>query len=103
MPTQIQDITFDVDVRREIEERAFAWIPAKAWRLAPELEASWERLRGDWDHLEADRYLKDGASFRRRRYGRYRWLPATDVLDCVPVEPYFQPQRKPPAILSCWN
>jgi hypothetical protein len=84
-------LTIDRDVRRDIATQGFAWIPRAAWSVAPELFAHWRRMAGDWDRLEPDRYLRDGATFRRRRYGRYRWSPASDTVVALPHEAYFQP------------
>jgi hypothetical protein len=56
------------------------------------VEPHWQRLLADWDHLELDRYLAEGAKFRLRRYGRYSWSPADDALTALPHEPYFQPE-----------
>jgi hypothetical protein len=85
-------ITTEADVRRDIAKQGFAWIPRTAWALGQQLEPLWHRLCEDWDHLEPDRYLEHGAMFRLRRYGRYSWSPAQDVLAPLPHEPYFQPQ-----------
>jgi hypothetical protein len=89
-------IRIDQDVRRDVADRGFAWIPRAAWSVGPSLEPHWQRLTGDWDHLEPDRYLEAGAKFRRRRYGRYSWLPAQDALTPLPNEPYFQPEDENP-------
>jgi hypothetical protein len=40
--------------------------------------------------LEFDPYLKHGANFRLRRYGRYSWSPASSALLVLPHQPYFQ-------------
>jgi hypothetical protein len=85
-------ITNHQDVRRDIASQGFAWIPRAAWSIGPQLEPHWQRLGEDWDHLELDRYLKHGAKFRLRRYGRYFWSPASDALAALPPEPYFQPE-----------
>jgi hypothetical protein len=89
-------IRINHDVRREIVERGFAWIPAAAWFLSPETESSWRRLADDWDHLEQDRFLNPGATFRRLRYGRYFWSPATDELTALEHQAYFQPDDENP-------
>jgi hypothetical protein len=60
------------------------------------LEPHWQRLCEDWDHLELDQHLRQGAKFRLRRYGRYYWSPATDALAALPDEPYFQPEDENP-------
>jgi hypothetical protein len=87
----MERITIDQDVRREIMEQGFAWIPRAAWSISPALAPHWLRLADDWDHLELDRYLTPGAAFRRRRYGRYFWSPADSAFQALPSEPYFQP------------
>ena len=92
MDTAISEpIGIQQDVRQQIVERGFAWIPAAAWHLTPEMESHWKRLANDWDHLEQDRFLKPGATFRRRRYGRYYWSPARGELTALPNQSYFQP------------
>jgi hypothetical protein len=88
----MERIGINQDVRREITDRGFAWIPRTAWSLGPSLDSHWQRLAGDWDHLELDGYLAEGAKFRLRRYGRYTWSPADDALTALPHEPYFQPE-----------
>jgi hypothetical protein len=82
------------DVRRDLEKLGFALLPCAAWRLGPTLEPHWQRLRLDWEDLELDRYLGRGATFRRRRYGRYYWSPGDRELLALPTEPYFQPEEE---------
>jgi hypothetical protein len=89
-------ITNDRDVRRDIAGQGFAWIPRAAWAIGPRLGPHWQRLREDWDHLELDLYLAQGAKFRLRRYGRYYWSPANDALAALPHKPYFQPEDENP-------
>jgi aspartate/methionine/tyrosine aminotransferase len=87
-------ISVNRDARREIAERGFAWIPGDAWSIAPALQAHWQQMQPDWDQLELDPYLKDGATFRERRYGRFCWSPEDDVLLPLDLEPYFQPEQE---------
>jgi hypothetical protein len=87
-------ITNDWDIRRDIACQGFAWIPRAAWSIGPRLEPHWQRLCKDWDRLELDLYLAQGARFRLRRYGRYYWSPADDALAALPHEPYFQPENE---------
>ena len=84
-------IPIDKKIRRDLAGQGFAWIPRAAWSLGPQWEPHWQRLCADWDHLELDMYLAEGAKFRLRRYGRYYWSPANDALAELPSEPYFQP------------
>jgi hypothetical protein len=87
-------IRFDLNVQAALADRGFAWVPRASWSLYPELAPHLERLRDEWEHLEPDRYLEQGAKFRLRRYGRYRWEPASDALVSLPHEPYFQPAEE---------
>jgi hypothetical protein len=89
-------ITSAEKMRRDLASQGFAWIPRAAWSAGPQLGPHWQRLCEDWDHLEPDRYLAQGAKFRLRRYGRYYWSPAADALSALPHEPYFQPEDENP-------
>jgi hypothetical protein len=90
----LQLITTGDDVRQEIARRGFAWIPRSAWSISSRLESHWQRLCRDWESLEVDRYLSNGATFRRRRYGRYYWQPRGQVLCSLPQAAYFQPEEE---------
>jgi hypothetical protein len=89
-------LTINLDARRDIASRGFAWIPRACWTIGPDLEPHWRRLSRDWDRLEPDRYLEPGATFRLRRYGRYDWSPADDALLALPHETYYQPSSENP-------
>jgi hypothetical protein len=90
----MERLTINRNVRHEIVAQAFSWIPSAAWSIDTELEPHWQRLIEDWDRLELDRYLAPGATFRRRRYGRYYWSPAGDLLLGLPHARYLQPSRE---------
>jgi hypothetical protein len=92
----MERLTIDGDIRRDIARQGFAWIPRAAWSVDPELVPHWRRMAWDWGHLEPDLYLRDGATFRRRRYGRYRWSPAFDTLSALSHEPYSQSASENP-------
>jgi hypothetical protein len=87
-------ILIDQNVRREIANQGFAWIPRASWSIDPSLELHWDRFRDDWDRLELDRYLEHRARFRLRRYGRFFWSPDTDELTELPHSRYFQPAEE---------
>jgi hypothetical protein len=87
-------LTIGTNARGDLVEQGFAWIPGQAWSIDPRLEPDWHRLRADWDHLEPDQHLKNGATFRRRRYGRYYWSPASADLLPLRHEPYYQPEQE---------
>jgi hypothetical protein len=87
-------IFIDQDVRQDLVSQGFSWIPKARWSMAADLEPHWRRLSADWDHLELDQYLAEGAKFRLRRYGRYYWAPATGDLAALSQEAYFQPKEE---------
>jgi hypothetical protein len=86
--------TIGKNVRHDLSRQGFAWIPRAAWLLGPRFEPHWQRLSADWDKLELDRYLDEGGTFRRRRYGRFFWSPEIHELLPLPNEPYFQPPEE---------
>jgi hypothetical protein len=90
----VELITSSAQVRRDLAEQGFAWIPRAAWSLGPRWEPHWQRLCADWDNLELDMYPAEGAKFRLRRYGRFQWSPAADALTPLPHKPYFQPMNE---------
>lgn len=82
------------DVEGAIRREGFAAIPAAAWLMDRDLAVAFEAMRNDWELLEADNYLKAGATFRRRRYGRFYWSPLRDLLISLAHAPYFQPESE---------
>jgi hypothetical protein len=87
-------ITTEQQVRQDLASQGFAWIPRVAWSLGPRFDPHWARLCADWNELELDQYLANEATFRRRRYGRFFWSPASQELLPLPQEPYFQPENE---------
>ncbi|CDR18221.1 2OG-Fe dioxygenase family protein [Streptomyces iranensis] len=49
-----------------------------------------KELAHEWEHLETDRYLKNGSRFRGRAYDRFFFLPRAGELRLRPHQPYFQ-------------
>jgi hypothetical protein len=52
--------------------------------------AAWEELTEDWNHLELDAYMSDNGRYRRRRYGRFFFVPATSEVQRLEHAPVFQ-------------
>ena len=82
------------DTCQEIAAHGFTKIAASEWAIPDSLTADWDRLRRDRDMLEPDRHLQHGATFRQRRYGRYYWSPAENLLVALPQAGYFQPEEQ---------
>ena len=56
--SRVELITSSTQVRRDLADRGFAWVPRSAWSLGSRWEPHWQRLCEDWDHLELDHYLE---------------------------------------------
>ncbi|WP_449477252.1 amino acid adenylation domain-containing protein [Streptomyces abikoensis] len=50
----------------------------------------WARFARHWDDLTADTYMRDGGTYRYRRYGHFHLDSATDTLTALPHAPYAQ-------------
>ncbi|MFK7801230.1 MAG: 2OG-Fe dioxygenase family protein [Anaerolineae bacterium] len=83
-------MTIERSIRPELEEKKFALMDANELMIAPELSQDKEQLWASWNNLEADNYLRDGASYRLRRFGLFYWHPASGDLRLLPPAPYFQ-------------
>ncbi|HWT04599.1 MAG TPA: 2OG-Fe dioxygenase family protein [Xanthomonadales bacterium] len=77
------------DVRATVGARGFAVVPGDLYRI-PELRDRWAALSDDWNHLEIDAYMADGGRYRRRRFGRFAFVPATAQLQRLPHATVFQ-------------
>ncbi len=77
-------------IRDELQKRHFTQVDAASYRLAEDLPLAQRRLFREWDHLEPDRYLRDGADFRRRRFGLFYFSPGSGELLLLPSDTYFQ-------------
>ncbi len=83
-------IRCDSEIRRDLRDNMYAWIPASRFSIAPSLSEERKRLWGEWDHLQPDRYLKNGGSFRMRRLGYFELRPATGGLRSLSRTSYYQ-------------
>lgn len=75
------------------ERRPVAYLPARPiGALTSDLRASFDKLVADYDGLPKDDYLKDGASFRYRRYGRFSISSGLGgpTLNFIPGNTYYQ-------------
>jgi hypothetical protein len=65
-------------LHQEIATRGFVHIPAELMRRVSGAHASFARF---WDNLPPDRYMRDGGTYRRRRFGRFTLDLDTAVLE----------------------
>lgn len=80
-------------VQVDLKERGYALTAGSDLELEPAVREYEKALADEWNNLEADNYLKDGARFRERRYGRFRYVPATDEVNLLAHRPYFQSEE----------
>ncbi len=83
-------IRCDSEIYHDLREDRYAWIPASRFWIAPSLLDDRKRLWSEWDHLQPDRHLQNGASFRMRRLGYFELRPATGGLRPLSHGPYYQ-------------
>ena len=77
-------------IRTDLRSKGCSFVPGAALRIGPEARDSAAELASEWENLELDNYLKNGARFRERRYGRFYYLPRTNSIRLLKHRPYFQ-------------
>lgn len=82
----------------QLQKEGFLFLPAEEalkifsqkfshlYKLAD--RQNWESFFASWDHLETDRYMADGGSYRKRRYSTFT-LHATQIRQ-EPHQPHYQ-------------
>jgi hypothetical protein len=77
-------------VRADIRRCGYAFVSGSKLSLSSDTNESWEELRGDWDRLPADAYLRDQGGYRFRRYDRFSFLPLSGELLPLPHTAFLQ-------------
>jgi len=76
----------------QLRSSGYAWLEPMEVRAALELDvAALDRLRGSWEQLPRDAYLRDGGHYRARRHSCFVYTPASDQLAAVPQRAHWQP------------
>ncbi len=76
--------------RAELTGQGYSLLRAQEIEIDADLLESWLSLSIDFADLAVDEYLPDGGKYRFRRYGRFRFLPASGELSRLPHVDYFQ-------------
>ena len=76
--------------RDQISDQKYSLIRAEDFAIPTELRSHFNTFMSDWENLEADDFLKAGASFRFRRFGLFEYLPDQDVIRPSTKDNYFQ-------------
>jgi hypothetical protein len=80
------------EVLARLKSAGFALLPPAEAGAALQLDlAALELLRGSWEHLPRDEYLRDGGRYRFRRHSCFEQTPATGLLKAVPHRAHWQP------------
>jgi hypothetical protein len=75
-----------------LKSSGFALLPPAQAGAALQLDlAALERLRGSWERLPRDEYLRDGGRYRFRRHSCFVQRPPGAALEAVPHRPHWQP------------
>ncbi len=77
-------------IQKALQQRHFTQVDAASYRLASDLVAAQQIFFQEWNHLEPDNYLRDGASFRHRRFTLFSFDPGSDELLPLPPDTYLQ-------------
>jgi len=56
----------------------------------------WARFRSNWDELTLDRYMRDGGTYRQRRFGQFRLDTEAGTLTPLPLRSYHQDESVNP-------
>ncbi|MEU6169609.1 2OG-Fe dioxygenase family protein [Streptomyces tanashiensis] len=83
-------ITWSNPTTGALRHRGYALVRGADLAVDPAARAARPALADEWNRLEPDRYLKDGATFRERRYARFRYLPRTRAVQLLTHRAYFQ-------------
>ena len=86
----IAPITINRNISSVLKEHKYATISADDYSIIPQLTDAKLDFWADWNDLEPDNYLKDGANFRFRRFAYFYFLPCTDEVRPFKKTPYFQ-------------
>lgn len=79
-----------LDTREELRTRGYALVTGEDLPIDPSVRQYEEMLAKEWETLEVDKYLQNGARFRERRYDRFLYVPSEDTIQLRPHRPYFQ-------------
>lgn len=77
-------------VWQELAEQRYSLLRAREIDIDDDLRESWLSLSIDFADLPGDAYLPSGGKYRRRRYGRFRFVPRSGELTPLPHVDYFQ-------------
>lgn len=78
------------DVKESLRSKGYALVPGAQLPVDQFALRYQADFAAGWNDLEPDRYLREGARFRERRYSRFAYWPSEHRLELLAHRPYFQ-------------
>jgi hypothetical protein len=72
---------------RGLSARSFAYTASNEWTLREKFPAEWNEFTRSWDRLVVDQYMKEGDTYRERRFCKY--LVDAASMSFVGLEDFF--------------
>ncbi|NOH10061.1 MAG: 2OG-Fe dioxygenase family protein [Chloroflexi bacterium] len=86
MDTILKEHQISTDLRKN----KYALVTGEEYPIHLAFTEELEELKASWENLEGDKYIKDGGTFRQRRFGLFYFLPSNGELILMPPAHYFQ-------------
>lgn len=83
-------ISIGHEISADLRNNKFTLVAGKDYSIHPDLDEDLEEFKASWENLDADKYLKDGATFRLRRFGLFYYQPKIGELISMPPAAYVQ-------------
>ena len=87
----MKGITTSLSVYFKLKTNKYVLIPKKEFIIPKHLNIHKKLLKKDWKKLGKDNYLKNGRSFRYRRFQYFYFLPVSGKIVAYAPTPYYQP------------
>ncbi|WP_434628498.1 2OG-Fe dioxygenase family protein [Chromobacterium sp. CV08] len=87
LKSKIFNLGLDV---QELGEKGYQFLPGSDWPVPASIARCWGAFARSWSDLPLDPYLKDGATFRQRRIGRFVYRDINGHIDPTSSTQFFQ-------------
>ncbi|SUX55799.1 Uncharacterized protein conserved in bacteria [Chromobacterium vaccinii] len=74
----------------ELMEKGYQFLSGSEWPVPASIARCWAAFARSWNDLPQDPYLKDGATFRQRRIGRFIFRDVNGHIDPTSCTQFFQ-------------
>ncbi len=76
--------------KENLLEDHFQFLPGSAWIFPSYLSKFWNQFVESWNHLDLDKYMKEGDNYRYRKFGRFNYDDHTGHVEPVLESSFFQ-------------